>query len=42
MTLQRDLGAILTPTQQTMLPGLARTLFNARDRVHIRIFPRGG
>jgi hypothetical protein len=42
LAVQRDFREILTPDQQIMLPGLARQLFNARDRVHIRIFPRGG
>ncbi|HVT40822.1 MAG TPA: hypothetical protein VHE78_17415, partial [Gemmatimonadaceae bacterium] len=42
LAVQRDFREILTPDQQIILPGLARQLFNARDKVHIRIFPRGG
>jgi Carboxypeptidase regulatory-like domain len=39
---QRALGEILTPTQTAMLGGYAGLLFRARDRVHIRLTPRGG
>jgi hypothetical protein len=39
---QRSLSEILTPTQTAMLGGYAGLLFRARDRVHIRLTPRGG
>jgi hypothetical protein len=40
--IQRSLPEILTPTQTAMLSGYAGLLFRARDRVHIRLTPRGG
>jgi hypothetical protein len=39
---QRSLSEVLTPTQTAMLGGYAGLLFRARDRVHIRLTPRGG
>ena len=39
---QTEFKRILTPDQQIMLTGYARLLFNAHDRLHVRIFPRGG
>jgi hypothetical protein len=39
---QRSLAVVLTPTQTAMLGGYAGLLFRARDRVHIRLTPRGG
>lgn len=40
--IQRSLPEILTTTQTAMLSGYAGLLFRARDRVHIRLTPRGG
>ena len=40
--IQRELSRVLTPTQTAMLGGYAGMLFRARDRVHIRLTPRGG
>jgi hypothetical protein len=40
--IQRSLSEILTPTQTAMLGGYAGLLFRSRDRVHIRLTPRGG
>jgi hypothetical protein len=40
--IQRSLSEILTPTQTAMLSGYAGLLFRARDRVRIRLTPRGG
>jgi hypothetical protein len=42
LSVQRDFREILTRDQQTILPGTPRFLFNARDKAHIRIFPRAG
>jgi hypothetical protein len=39
--LQRDFQRILTADQLTQLGGFARFLFNAQNRVHIRIYPCG-
>ena len=39
---QRSLSEILTPTQTAMLSGYTGLLFRSRDRVHIRLTPRGG
>lgn len=39
---QDELARILSPTQTAMLGGYAGMLFRARDRVHIRLTPRGG
>jgi hypothetical protein len=42
LDVQKNLSEILAPAQQTLLSGWAKVLFDARDRVHIRLSPRGG
>jgi hypothetical protein len=39
---QKNLEAILAPAQTALLSGWSGMLFRARDRVHIRLSPRGG
>jgi hypothetical protein len=42
LAVQRDYKEILTPNQLLLLPLFSRQLYNARDPVHFRFFPRGG
>jgi hypothetical protein len=42
LAVQHDFREILTPDQLTLLPGIARYLFSASSRVHLRMYPRGG
>jgi len=42
LDVQKNLEAILAPAQTAMLTGWSGMLFRARDRVHIRLSPRGG
>lgn len=39
---QQQLAEILTPVQMAMLSGWAGQMFRARDRMHVRLTPRGG
>ncbi|HEY2376078.1 MAG TPA: carboxypeptidase regulatory-like domain-containing protein [Gemmatimonadaceae bacterium] len=39
---QKNLEAILAPAQTALLSGWSGMLFRSRDRVHIRLSPRGG
>ena len=39
---QQRLAEVLTPVQTAMLSGWAGQLFRARDRMHVRLTPRGG
>jgi hypothetical protein len=42
LDVQKNLGEILAPAQATLLGGWAGTLYRSRDRLHIRLSPRGG
>jgi Carboxypeptidase regulatory-like domain len=42
LDVQKNLGEILAPAQTALLGGWAGQLFRARDRLHIRLSPRGG
>jgi hypothetical protein len=42
LQVQEELSRVLTPTQTAMLGGWAGQLFRSRDRLHIRLAPRGG
>lgn len=42
LDVQKNLGTILAPAQTALLGGWAGQLFRSRDRVHIRLSPRGG
>ena len=42
LEVQHQLETILAPAQTALLGGWAGQLFRARDRVHIRLSPRGG
>jgi hypothetical protein len=42
LDVQQKLTEILAPAQTAMLTGWAGMLFRSRDRVHIRLSPRGG
>ncbi|HTI65548.1 MAG TPA: carboxypeptidase regulatory-like domain-containing protein [Gemmatimonadaceae bacterium] len=39
---QQRLAEVLTPVQTAMLSGWAGQMFRARDRMHVRLTPRGG
>jgi hypothetical protein len=42
LDVQKNLGEILAPAQTALLGGWTGQLFRARDRLHIRLSPRGG
>jgi hypothetical protein len=42
LDVQKNLSEILAPAQTANLGGWAGQLFRARDRLHIRLSPRGG
>jgi hypothetical protein len=42
LDVQKNVGEILAPAQTALLGGWAGQLFRARDRLHIRLSPRGG
>jgi hypothetical protein len=42
LDVQKNLEAILSPAQTALLTGWSGMLYRARDRVHIRLSPRGG
>jgi hypothetical protein len=42
LDVQKNLGEILAPAQTANLGGWAGQLFRSRDRLHIRLSPRGG
>jgi hypothetical protein len=42
LDVQQKLNEILAPAQTALLTGWSGMLFRSRDRVHIRLSPRGG